>query len=279
MGKDKGGSGGLVVNVASILGLFCAEQPKGWRFLFCLHNIPFMPPGYQYNVSKSAVVTLTRCIGNEVSKHNSYKILTMSSLHSSFIIPALESRWCASAPAWPRPPSSLAAPRLRSPRWRRTWVASWPRSLWPRPWSSCSRTRRTGRWWRRGTRCLPTTSPTQGWLSLSSSPPPPWLPGARSFVCCFTKMQCYCLQIYSWCTSGEALADGNHCSRHCRLLVSRRSPHRSNLSIYYRRSLKTFNVASWSEMIYLIVSFKDVHFALVPKMVETADWYLGCYRI
>jgi len=50
MGKDKGGSGGLIVNVASILGLFCAEQPKG----------------YQYNVSKSAVVTLTRCIGNEL---------------------------------------------------------------------------------------------------------------------------------------------------------------------------------------------------------------------
>jgi len=49
MGTDKGGNGGIVVNVASILGLFCAEQPKG----------------YQYNVSKSAVVTLTRCIGNE----------------------------------------------------------------------------------------------------------------------------------------------------------------------------------------------------------------------
>lgn len=29
MDKDKGGTGGLVVNVASILGLFCAEQPKG----------------------------------------------------------------------------------------------------------------------------------------------------------------------------------------------------------------------------------------------------------
>ena len=26
-------------------------------------------PGYQYNVSKSAVVTLTRCIGNEVNKY------------------------------------------------------------------------------------------------------------------------------------------------------------------------------------------------------------------
>jgi len=32
MGKDKGGNGGVVVNVASILGLFCAEQPKGYEF-------------------------------------------------------------------------------------------------------------------------------------------------------------------------------------------------------------------------------------------------------
>ena len=50
MGKDGGGGGGVVVNVASILGLFCGTQPKG----------------YQYNTSKSAVVTLSRCIGNKV---------------------------------------------------------------------------------------------------------------------------------------------------------------------------------------------------------------------
>jgi len=50
MSKENGRTGGIIVNVASILGLFCAEQPKG----------------YQYNVSKSAVVTLTRCIGNEL---------------------------------------------------------------------------------------------------------------------------------------------------------------------------------------------------------------------
>ena len=50
MGKDEGEGGGVVVNVASILGLFCGTQPKG----------------YQYNTSKSAVVTLSRCIGNKV---------------------------------------------------------------------------------------------------------------------------------------------------------------------------------------------------------------------
>ena len=48
MRKDEGGIGGVVVNVASILGLFCGTQPKGW----------------QYNTSKSAVVTLSRCLGN-----------------------------------------------------------------------------------------------------------------------------------------------------------------------------------------------------------------------
>jgi len=51
MGKDEGGKGGVVVNVASILGLFCGTQPKG----------------YQYNTSKSAVVTLSRCIGNKAN--------------------------------------------------------------------------------------------------------------------------------------------------------------------------------------------------------------------
>jgi len=49
MDSSAGGGGGKIVNIASILGLFCAQQPKG----------------YQYNVSKSSVVTLTRCIGNE----------------------------------------------------------------------------------------------------------------------------------------------------------------------------------------------------------------------
>ena len=50
MGKDEGGGGELVVNGASILGLFCGTQPKG----------------YQYNTSKSAVVTLSRCIANKI---------------------------------------------------------------------------------------------------------------------------------------------------------------------------------------------------------------------
>lgn len=43
---------GTVINVASILGLFCAKQPKGWA----------------YNVSKSAVVTATRCMSSSESK-------------------------------------------------------------------------------------------------------------------------------------------------------------------------------------------------------------------
>jgi len=51
MGREGGGAGGVVVNVASILGLFCGTQPKG----------------YQYNTSKSAVVTLSRCIGNQAN--------------------------------------------------------------------------------------------------------------------------------------------------------------------------------------------------------------------
>ena len=51
MRKDEGGLGGVVVNVASILGLFCGTQPKGW----------------QYNTSKSAVVTLSRCLGNKAN--------------------------------------------------------------------------------------------------------------------------------------------------------------------------------------------------------------------
>ena len=50
LARDRGGRGGVVVNIASILGLFCAVQPKDW----------------QYNVSKSAVVTLSRCLGNKV---------------------------------------------------------------------------------------------------------------------------------------------------------------------------------------------------------------------
>jgi len=49
MGASSGGEGGVVVNIASILGLFCAEQPKG----------------FQYNTSKSGVVTLSRCMGNK----------------------------------------------------------------------------------------------------------------------------------------------------------------------------------------------------------------------
>lgn len=47
-----GGRHVTVVNVASILGLFCAQQPKGWA----------------YNTSKSAVVTASRCIGHGI-KH------------------------------------------------------------------------------------------------------------------------------------------------------------------------------------------------------------------
>ena len=68
MDGARGGHGGIVVNIASILGLFCAQQPKGWLLATqCLHWGPlFIVAGYQYNVSKSAVVTLTRCIGNEV---------------------------------------------------------------------------------------------------------------------------------------------------------------------------------------------------------------------
>ena len=43
-----------IVNVASILGLFNVQQPKGWA----------------YNTSKSAVVTASRCIsGNEKQKN------------------------------------------------------------------------------------------------------------------------------------------------------------------------------------------------------------------
>lgn len=49
--EDKGGQNVTVVNVASILGLFSAKQPKGWA----------------YNTSKSAVVTASRCIGYGVS--------------------------------------------------------------------------------------------------------------------------------------------------------------------------------------------------------------------
>jgi len=49
MGKSHGGEGGTIINIASILGLFCAQQPKG----------------FPYNVSKSGVVTLTRCMGSK----------------------------------------------------------------------------------------------------------------------------------------------------------------------------------------------------------------------
>lgn len=48
LSKSEGGVGGIVVNIASILGLFCGTQPKD----------------FQYNTSKSAVVTLSRCLGN-----------------------------------------------------------------------------------------------------------------------------------------------------------------------------------------------------------------------
>jgi len=48
MSPEQGATGGIVVNVASILGLFCGTQPKD----------------FQYNTSKSAVVTLSRCLGN-----------------------------------------------------------------------------------------------------------------------------------------------------------------------------------------------------------------------
>lgn len=51
MSRSSGGCGGTVVNVASILGLFCGTQPKGWA----------------YNTSKSAVVAFSRCIGNQAS--------------------------------------------------------------------------------------------------------------------------------------------------------------------------------------------------------------------
>ena len=48
MGRSSGGGrGGVIVNIASILGLFNAKQPKGWA----------------YNTSKSAVVTFSRCVG------------------------------------------------------------------------------------------------------------------------------------------------------------------------------------------------------------------------
>jgi len=49
MGKSSGGAGGTIINIASILGLFCAQQPKG----------------FPYNVSKSGVVTMTRCMGSK----------------------------------------------------------------------------------------------------------------------------------------------------------------------------------------------------------------------
>jgi len=48
MNRQNGGRGGVVLNVASILGLFNGQQPKGWA----------------YNVSKSAVVAYTRCVGS-----------------------------------------------------------------------------------------------------------------------------------------------------------------------------------------------------------------------
>lgn len=51
LSKNEGGSGGLVVNVASILGLFTSTQPGG----------------FSYNCTKTAVVTLSRCLGNSFS--------------------------------------------------------------------------------------------------------------------------------------------------------------------------------------------------------------------
>lgn len=56
---DKSTNWTTVVNVASILGLFCAQQPKGWA----------------YNTSKSAVVTASRCIGANTNK--SVKVLCL----------------------------------------------------------------------------------------------------------------------------------------------------------------------------------------------------------
>ena len=55
----------MVVNVASILGLFCGTQPKG----------------YQYNTSKSAVVTLSRCIGNKVRTCTNMLRLYLCTMH------------------------------------------------------------------------------------------------------------------------------------------------------------------------------------------------------
>lgn len=51
LSKAEGGSGGLIVNIASILGLFSSNQPGG----------------FPYNCTKTAVVTLSRCLGNSFS--------------------------------------------------------------------------------------------------------------------------------------------------------------------------------------------------------------------
>ncbi len=56
MSNQHGGVGGAVVQVSSVLGLFASHrQPKGWA----------------YNVSKSAVVTLSRCLGSSTSWQSS----------------------------------------------------------------------------------------------------------------------------------------------------------------------------------------------------------------
>ncbi|TRY69297.1 hypothetical protein TCAL_12574 [Tigriopus californicus] len=62
MSRANGGRGGVIVNVASILGLFNAQQPKGWA----------------YNTSKSAVVTYSRCVGTaETEAQDGIRILTL----------------------------------------------------------------------------------------------------------------------------------------------------------------------------------------------------------
>ena len=64
------------------------SSPKVGCLLLSVCTGPlFMVAGYQYNVSKSAVVTLTRCIGNEVvssatSTGNLGAVVTVSSNHS-----------------------------------------------------------------------------------------------------------------------------------------------------------------------------------------------------
>ena len=68
MSTQNGGRGGIIVNVASILGLFNAKQPKGnVAFLGTPFGNPsavYISLGWAYNTSKSAVVTYTRCVAD-----------------------------------------------------------------------------------------------------------------------------------------------------------------------------------------------------------------------